>query len=303
MKNKNILISGGTGFIGFHLARKCLKKGWNVTSLSTKYPDKKKKLKNVMYLICDISKKKELNLLTKYKYDYVINLSGYVDHSNKKKVFKVHYEGCKNLANFFQNKKIKKFIQIGSSIEYGKNISPQNESMKCGNTHSHYGNAKLLSSNYLLELFKKTKFPVCILRPYLLYGPFQDFNRIISSTIKNCLYDKDFSCSEGSQYRDFLFIDDFILAIIKVLESKATDGQIFNIGSGKKIKIKNIINKIKTIINKGNPQFGRILLRKDEIMSLYPSIKKIKKIINWKPKVSLDEGLRLTIKHYKKIII
>ena len=79
--------------------------------------------------------------------------------------------------------------------------------MKSKNTHSYYGNAKLLSTNYLITLYKKKKFPVCILRPYL-HGSNQDFNRIISSAIRNCLSDKAFNCSEGIQYRDFLFIDD-----------------------------------------------------------------------------------------------
>ena len=299
---KKILITGGTGFIGYHLAKKCLKKGWDVTSLSSSYPQKRVRLKNVSYLICDISKKSELKKIKNYQYDYVVNLAGYVDHSNKEKVFKVHYEGCKNLANFFLLKEIKKFIQIGSCIEYGKKSSPQNEKMKSKNTHSYYGNAKLLSTNYLLKLYKKKNFPVCILRPYLLYGPNQDFNRIISSTIQNCLTDKTFNCSEGIQYRDFLFIDDFISAIVKVINLKSSSGHIFNVGSGKKINIKSAIKKIHKIIGKGEPRFGEISMRKDEIMSLYPSIKKIKKFTKWKPTMSFNQGLALTIKHYKRIM-
>jgi nucleoside-diphosphate-sugar epimerase len=296
---KNILISGGTGFIGFHLAKKCLKNGWGVTSLSTSYPKKNRRLKNVSYLICDISKKSELKKIKNYEFDYVVNLAGYVDHSNKEKVFKVHYEGCKNLANFFLLKKIKKFIQIGSSVEYGKKRSPQNEKNITKNTCSYYGNAKLLSSNFLLNLYKKKKFPVCILRPYLLYGPNQDYNRIISSTIQNCLNGKTFNCSKGTQYRDFLFINDFISVIIKVINLKSTNGHIFNVGSGKKINIKSVIKKIQKIIKKGKPKFGRIPMRKDEIMVLYPNIKKLKKFIKWKPTTVLSEGLALTIKYYK----
>ncbi len=302
MTPKKILITGGTGFIGFHLAKKCLKKGWIVTSLSTTHPQKRKRLKNVSYLICDISKKKELKKIKNYEYDYVVNLAGYVDHSNQEKVFKVHYEGCKNLADFFLSKKIKKFIQIGSSIEYGKKSSPHHEKMKSKNTYSYYGNAKLLSTNYLLTLYKDKKFPACILRPYLLYGPNQDFNRIISSTIQNCLSDKIFKCSEGIQYRDFLFIGDFISAIIKAINLQTTSGHIFNVGSGKQINIKSAIKKIHKIIGKGMPKFGEIPMRKDEIVRLYPSIKKIKQFTKWKPTISFDRGLALTIKHYKKII-
>ena len=59
-KKKEILIIGGTGFIGYHLAKKCIKKNWQVTSISTKLPPKKRYLSKVKYLLCDITKKKYL---------------------------------------------------------------------------------------------------------------------------------------------------------------------------------------------------------------------------------------------------
>ena len=99
--NKSILIAGGTGFIGFHLAKKCLHLKWSVTSLSTSQPKKKRKLKNVNYKICDISNRNELLKKIKPNYDYVVNLAGYVDHTHKLKTMKSHYFGCKNLASFF----------------------------------------------------------------------------------------------------------------------------------------------------------------------------------------------------------
>ena len=129
MNNKKILITGGTGFIGFHLAKKCLKLNWSVTSLSTKKPKINRRLSKVKYLISDISNKKKLLKSIKPNfYDYVVNLAGYVDHSNKKKTMESHFKGCKNLSLLFLNSKIEKFIQIGSSIEYGKKKSPQIES-------------------------------------------------------------------------------------------------------------------------------------------------------------------------------
>ena len=87
--SKKILITGGTGFIGYHLAKKCLKLNWSVTSLSTKNPKKYRKLKKVKYLICDISNKTDLQKKIKNNYDYVVNLAGYVDHTNKIKTTKV----------------------------------------------------------------------------------------------------------------------------------------------------------------------------------------------------------------------
>ena len=85
MNKKKILITGGTGFIGYHLAKKCLKLNWSVTSLSTKNPTKIRKLKKIKYLISDISKKSDLKKIININYDYVVNLAGYVDHSRKKK--------------------------------------------------------------------------------------------------------------------------------------------------------------------------------------------------------------------------
>ena len=63
--SKKILITGGTGFIGYHLSKKCLSLGWYVTSLSSKYPKKKKKIKGVNYLVIDIRNKKKLSKLKK----------------------------------------------------------------------------------------------------------------------------------------------------------------------------------------------------------------------------------------------
>ena len=88
MKNKNILIIGGTGFIGYHLAKESLLKGLAVTSFSTKPPIQMRKIINVKYVLGDISKKNDLSKLNK-DYSYVVNLGGYVDHTNKKKLIKV----------------------------------------------------------------------------------------------------------------------------------------------------------------------------------------------------------------------
>ena len=83
----NILIVGGTGFIGYHLAKKSLSKGWHVTSISSRPPKKIRYLPKVKYIICDISKKKSLKKNIQKYFKYVVNLGGYVDHSDKKKTF------------------------------------------------------------------------------------------------------------------------------------------------------------------------------------------------------------------------
>ena len=301
MKKSRILITGGTGFIGYHLAKKCLKLNWSVDSISTKLPKAERKLKKVKYFKLDISKRKSLTKYLSKDYDYVVNLAGYVDHSDKKKTIESHFNGCKNLATFFLNKKIRRFIQIGSSIEYGKIKSPQKERKKnFQKTYSFYGKAKLLSTKFLLELKKKYNFPTTILRLYLVYGPYQDVNRIIPFTIMKAIHNKKFDCSSGNQLRDFTYIDDLVTVIIKIIKSKNLNGEIINIGSGKPLSIKKLIIKICKLSKGGQPQFGKIPLRKDEILKLYPNLSKIKKLIKWKTKVNIDQGLKKTIKYFKK---
>ena len=96
MIKKNILIVGGTGFVGYHLAKSCLKKNWKVTSISIKKPKKIRYLPKVKYIFCDIIKKNSLQKKIQKFFHYVVNLGGYVDHSNKKKTYISHYIGCKN---------------------------------------------------------------------------------------------------------------------------------------------------------------------------------------------------------------
>ncbi len=294
---KKILILGGTGFIGYYLAKQALKKGFQVSSLSKNNPVKKRYLKKVKYIIADISNKNLINKKIKENFEYVINLAGYVNHSNKEKTYKSHYIGCKNISNFFLQKNIKKFIQVGSSMEYGLAKSPQNETLKC-KPKSIYGKAKFLSTKYLLNLYKKKKFPVTIIRPYQVYGPYQDLNRFIPIVINSCKYNKNFPCSHGRQSRDFLYIKDLTDAIFLILKNSKANGEIFNIGSGKPLKIMNIIKKIVRYYKSGNPQFNKIKLRKEEQMKIYSNIYKAKKILNWKPKVKFLNGLVKTIEYY-----
>jgi len=299
---KKILIVGGTGFIGYHLAKKCLEKNFSVTSLSFNKPKKLRFLKKINYIHCDISKKKALKKTIKEDFDYVVNLGGYVNHHEKKKTFNSHYKGCKYLAEIFLKKNIKSFIQIGSSVEYGHTRSPQLEKKIDFNKklNSTYGQAKLLASKYLINLYNKYKFPLKIIRLYLVYGPKQDNNRLIPFTINACLLNKKFPCSSGIQKRDFLYIDDLVKVILKCLNNSKLNGKSFNIGFGKSYKVKDVIEIIRKYINYGNPIYGKIKLRKDEIQNLYPKITLAKKLLKWKPTMPIKKGLKLTINAYKK---
>ena len=298
MKKKRILITGGTGFIGYYLAKKCLSKKWSVVSFSKNIPKKVRYLKNVQYFKGDLSIKKDLKVLTQ-NFDYVVNLGGYVDHKNKSKTINSHYVGCKNLSNFLINKNIKSFIQIGSSGEYGKIKSPQKEN-SIGKPKSFYTKAKFMATNHLLKLYKKKQFPVTILRLYQAYGPKQDINRFIPIVVYACINKKTFDCSDGNQFRDFIHVKDVVASILRAIKNSKARGEILNIGTGKPKKIKNIINFLVKRLKGGKPIFGKIKLRSDEMKKIYPDLKKVKKILKWSPKIKFSKGLEETIKYYEK---
>jgi len=298
---KNILIIGGTGFIGYHLIKKSLKNYYNVTSISSRKPSKLRFLKKVKYIICDIRNLEQLKKKIDYDFDYVVNLGGYVDHSKKKETYTSHYYGCKNLAKIFLAKSISSFVQVGSGLEYGNLKTPHKEDQK-GFPKSTYALAKYKATKYLIDLYKTHKTPISIIRLYQAYGPEQEFNRLIPSAIKRCLQNKKFPCTKGLQKRDFLYIDDFINLIFKILKSKKSHGQIINAGSGKPIQVGKLIHYIKKISKGGKPEYGKIKMRKDEPLNMYPSIKKAQRLFNWKPKFSIQKGLKKTIKFYSKII-
>lgn len=300
IKKKKILIVGGTGFIGFHLSLQCIKKNWQVVSLSTKKPIWKRKIAKVKYLICDISSSKNIKKkIANFKFDYVVNLGGYVDHSNKSKVYKSHFIGCKNLADFFRRKNIKSFIQIGTGLEYGNKPYLHNELLDC-KPKSIYAKSKYKASKYLLNLFIKKKFPITILRLYQAYGPYQDPNRLIPSVIQSCLKEKKFACTNGNQIRDFIYIDDLIRLFFLIFDNNQARGKIFNIGSGERVKIKNLIMKIVKLCKSGKPVYGSLKMRKDESLMMCPDMKLVKKILKFKKKIALKKGLFKTIAYFKK---
>jgi len=296
---ETILVAGGTGFLGYHFIKKALKIGFKVISISKNDPPQKRFLKKIKYIKSDICNLKILNKKLNIKFNYVVNFSGYVDHGNKKKTYQSHYIGCKNLVKICLNKKIKRFIQIGSSMEYGRKFSPQKENLHCLPI-SVYGKAKFLASKYLLGLYKKKKLPVTILRLYQVYGPNQDLNRFIPVVINSCRKDLKFPCSNGEQYRDFLYVDDFVRAIFFSISNKKSIGKIINLGSGKPLKIKKIIQKIVKIYKKGKPLFGKIKLRKEEMRITYPDISNAKSILKWKPTISFKKGILKTVRYYNE---
>lgn len=301
--NNRLLILGGGGFIGTYLAKEALIRGFDVSILSKNFKKNSQKLDGIEYFNIDVRKQDELTKFFKNKmFHHVINLCGYVDHSNYfdegHKVIDVHLIGTKNVINCINRESLISFIQIGSSDEYGSHPAPQSEELR-ELPMSSYSFAKTASTHFLKMLNLTENFPAVILRPFLVYGPGQKNSRFIPQIIQGCLNDSDFPVSHGEQLRDFCFISDISEAIFLALNNSNIHGEIINIGSGKPVSIKEVVELIQNIIGSGSPKFGEVRYRVGENMALFADISKARKLLNWNPKIVLKEGLKKTIEFYQ----
>ena len=255
---KNILIVGGLGFLGVNLVLSLYKsKRFNLIISSRKKKKISKIKKNISFIKCDFSNAKTLKKkFRNKKIDIVINFGGNIEHHNKSQTERSHYRICKNLVDLFSEKKIDLFIQAGSSMEYGKIKSPIFEK-NYTRPNSIYGKSKLKSTKYL----EKSKINFIVLRLYQIYGPYQKIDRLIPLAINNLLKGKKFDTSSGTQVRDFLYVDDFISLIKKILKKKSIRSGIYKVGSGKPVEVSNILKKIKILIGKSEINFKEIKMR------------------------------------------
>jgi len=303
LKKPSLLVLGGTGFIGRQIVKQTANKKWSVTCVALSLPKKKNRVNKVKYYKVDLksynSVKKKLNK----PYNYIINLAGYINHSNLSsdynKIIREHFLAVKNIVRVVPKKSLKKFLQIGSSVEYGLAKAPQNEKTKL-RPITTYALAKTKTTNYLKKIYKKEKYPFVIARLFLTYGPGQKNDRFIPQIITGCLKNQKFPTTSGEQVRDFCYISDTVSAILLLLTNKKIVGDIFNVASGVPVKIKTVINLINKIIGKGKPEFNKRKLHAGENEKLYADIKKIKNQLNWRPKVTLVNGLKKTISYFKK---
>ena len=303
-RNKSILVVGGTGFIGINLIKRFLKLGAKVTCLSLKRKKIRLNHKNLRCIFCDYTKVNTLKKKINKQFEYVVNLGGYIDHSKffsgGRRVIDNHFLSTMNLLLSLKKRKLKRYLHIGTSDEYGASFSPIKENFRKDPITS-YAFAKLASINLLIMLNKTENFPATVIRLFLVYGPHQKNNRLIPQVINGCLKKKSFPVSKGNQLRDFCYVDDVANAIILSLIKKRALGEVFNVGSGKPVSVKFTINTISKIIKQGKPEFNKIPFRKNENLKLYPSVNKAGRILGWKPKTNLYQGLVKTINYYKTI--
>lgn len=303
--NANILVVGGSGFIGRALVQQLVDLGSEVTSLGIRrLSTVSTKIKNLKHITADVKTLQSIaGALKKERFDYVFNLGGYIDHSpfvkGGRKLIDAHYKGMINILEQTSHDQLKCFVQVGSSDEYGNNPSPQNETMREAPI-SPYSAAKTAATHLIQAMARTENFPGVVARLFLVYGPGQDDKRFLPQIIQGCLQGATFPVSEGKQLRDFCHIDDVVQGLLLSAVQKKAEGEVINIASGKPVSIKTIIETVIKLIGRGNPEFGAHPYRPGESMALYADVKKAAEVIGWRPVKPLEQGLEETISWYKE---
>ena len=298
-----VLIAGGTGFIGKRLAARCLRETPNVIAISYTGQCDVPFSENGLHLVrADLTDRVGLRAaLNDNRFDYVFNLGGYIYHNpylkGGRELIDTHFEGLMNLIDCLDTDALQGFVQIGSSDEYGDAPAPQKEDMR-ESPISPYSVAKTAATHFIQTLSRTENFPGVVLRPFLVYGPGQDARRFLPQIIAACLRNEKFKTSEGKQLRDFCFVDDMVEAMLSAATTADAVGAIINIGSGKPVSIRVVVEKLVAGIGGGKPLWGSIPYRKGENMQLFPDISLARELLGWEPSVDFDSGLNETVKYY-----
>ena len=194
---------------------------------------------------------------------------------------------------------LKCFVTLGTCEEYGSVKVPYSESDQ-EVPNSAYAWGKLATTKLLMALWQTHKFPAVILRPTVAYGPNQDLDMFIPALISSLLKSQDFRMTDGSQTRDFIFIDDVISAIVQAINIDVA-GQIINISSGTEVSLSTLVELVLKIIDTDVRKhvLKATLPRRHAEVGRYVATNGLaKQILGWEPTVDLESGLTQTINWY-----
>ena len=298
---KRAIVTGGCGFIGSHLAEKLINLGYKVIiidNLSTGRIENISKFKNrLKFFKLDIKNKDKIESLFK-KIDIVFHCAALADIvpsiQKPKKYYDSNVTGSLNVVSSCVKHKVKKIIYTASSSCYGisKN-TPTSENEKI-NPEYPYALTKYLGEQIILHWSKVYKLNCISLRLFNVYGPRSrtsgTYGAMFGTFLTQKLYNKPFTVvGNGKQTRDFTYVSDIVDALIKAAKSKIKF-DVMNVGSGETVSVNRIVKLLK-----GNTI--KIPKRPGEPDVTFADIRKIKRNLNWKPKIKIEKGIKYLLKN------
>lgn len=288
----NVLLTGATGFLGSHLLPELIKEGYEVIIFKRSFSDVEH-IKSYFSQIkrYDIDKMDIEKVFQDNRIDIIIHLAtdyGRKNYNNVIEMLESNIELPSRLLNLGAKYGVKAFVNTDTSTDGRYTLY---SAMK----KAFVEIAKFFSANY------EIKFMNVILE--YMYGERDDNSKFISSVIENVLKDKKIKATKGEQKRDFIYVKDVVSAYLAVLDNIVNFNENymeFNIGTGQSVSLKDFVKIVEKITGKrANVKWGAIVYRKNEIFDSKADISIARRLLNWQPKTSLEEGLRNTINWYK----
>ncbi|MEO6452929.1 MAG: NAD-dependent epimerase/dehydratase family protein, partial [Ginsengibacter sp.] len=302
-----VAVFGAGGFIGANLFLQLISTRNDVYAITSK-PFIPWRLstagKNILH--CDITKKDKVEeLFNTYGFKTIFNLAAYGAYSNQditEKIYQTNLFGLLNLLEAASRFTIKSFVHSGTSSEYGLNSkAPHEDEVLLPN--SHYAVSKVASAHLIKYYGIIKELPVVNLRYYSVYGPYEDPDRLIPKLIQHAMNGKYPSLVQPDISRDFIFVDDAILAALMAANGdfQTIRGLSINIASGDKTTIREVVHSIRKLFNiEAEPVFGSMPDRKWDLIEWYGNAGLAQKLMGWKNKTSLTDGLQKTYNWQKE---
>ncbi len=314
-----IIVTGGLGFIGSNLIRLLLNKKYSVinidkVSYSSNFYNTKdySKNKNYKFIKCDLLNKNKLkNIIFKYKPSGIFNLAAetHVDRSidDPSPFIKSNIIGLFNLLEIFRkylktNKKIK-LIHISTDEVYGDVLKGRSKEIDAYKPSSPYAASKASSDHLVSSYIRTYKIPAITTNCSNNYGPRQHPEKLIPKIIFNIINNKPLPIyGKGLNSREWIYVDDHCRALEKIYR-KGKLGECYNVGSNVNVNNISLIKKFLKIVSKKFKLGKRVKIkyvsdRPGHDLRYAISSKKIRKHLNWKTNLSLNEGMLKTFEWY-----
>ncbi len=258
------------------------------------------------------NEKKSINVLEKDQFQNIENVDAIIhlaaktstinSINNPYETYYTNIGGTLNLLDFAREREIKKIINISTYV-YGKPIYLPIDEKHPINPHTPYNKSKIISENLCKYYSQDYGINIVTLRPFYIYGPLSSTLSFIPSIIQQINKNGNVFLSQENTKRDFLFIDDFINLILKILNKFPNGYNVYNVGYGKSNSLEEIIKIIEKIMNiKTNIHYDKSI-RPNDILEMVADITQVTKSFDWKPQIELEEGIRITLKNYNISIL